>query len=166
VAAGGDPAPLFELEISRMTASSYIIDLRAKIGNQLLLLPSVAAVIHDGDGSLLLQQKAGSEGWSLPAGGIEPGETPQEAIRREVLEETGKTVLSERLLDVLGGKDFRYTYPNGHQVEYTVALFRCEIDSRDSYPLDNETVALRFFAKADMPKLGLPYPEDLLFRYD
>jgi hypothetical protein len=64
--------------------------------------------------------------------------------------------LNSQLLGVLGGKDFRYTYPNGHEVEYTVALFRCEVDSRNSEALDNETVDLRFFSKANMPKLGFP----------
>jgi 8-oxo-dGTP pyrophosphatase MutT (NUDIX family) len=34
---------------------------------------------------LLLQEKASGERWSLPAGAIEPGETPEQAIVREVL---------------------------------------------------------------------------------
>ncbi|AGS20299.1 NUDIX domain-containing protein [Rhizobium etli] len=63
--------------------TSHIMELRGLIGNRLLLVPSVAAVIHDDEGNLLLQEKA-SEGWSLPAGAIEPGETPQEAVIREV----------------------------------------------------------------------------------
>ncbi|MHC2454582.1 8-oxo-dGTP pyrophosphatase MutT (NUDIX family) [Rhizobium leguminosarum] len=71
----------------------YLMELRGLIGNRLLLLPSVAAVIHDHAGNLLLQEKASGEGWSLPAGAIEPGETPQEAIIREVMEETGLTIV-------------------------------------------------------------------------
>lgn len=65
--------------------TSYIMELRGLVGNRLLLLPSVAAVIHDRKGNLLLQEKASGEGWSLPAGAIEPGETPQEAVMREVM---------------------------------------------------------------------------------
>lgn len=147
-----------------MPASSYILDLRAKIGNQLLLLPGVAAVIHDNDGRLLLQRKAGPEGWSLPAGAIEPGEAPHDALRREVLEETGQAVVASEIIGVFGGEAFRHTYPNGHQVEYTVILFRCTLAEGASHPIDAETVELRYFTRADMPALALPYPTTLLFQ--
>lgn len=50
---------------------SYIQTLREKIGTSLLLCPSVAAAILDSDGQILLQEKSGGEGWSLPAGAIE-----------------------------------------------------------------------------------------------
>lgn len=146
-----------------MTASSYITDLRAKIGHDLLLLPSIAALIHDAEGRLLLQRKAGSEGWSLPAGGIEPGETPEDALHREVLEETGGCITAAVLVAVLGGDEFRYRYPNGDLVEYTVAVFRCELASFDLEPADPETQELRFFSQADMPGLAQPYPETVLF---
>lgn len=79
--------------------ASYLMELRGLVGRRLLLVPSVAAVIQDGDGRLLLQEKASGEGWSLPAGAIEPGETPQEAIMREVLEETG---LKAAPVEILG----------------------------------------------------------------
>jgi hypothetical protein len=53
--------------------SSYRMQLRGLIGNRLLLLPSVAAIIRDHAGNLFLQEKASDEGWSLPAGAIEHG---------------------------------------------------------------------------------------------
>ena len=52
---------------------SYVRQLRKKVGNDLILSPSVAAVIHDHEGRLLLQEKSSGEAWSLPAGGIELG---------------------------------------------------------------------------------------------
>jgi 8-oxo-dGTP pyrophosphatase MutT (NUDIX family) len=127
-------------EICLMT--SYAMGLRGLVGSRLLLLPSVAAVIHDHAGNLLLQEKDSGEGWSLPAGAIEPGETPQEAVVREVMEETGLTVLPASILGVFGGHGFRYTYPNGDQVEYVVTLFKCHV-LRDSgaWP-DAETISL------------------------
>ena len=73
--------------------SDYIKDIRSKIGNIPLMLPSVAAVILNGDGELLLQEKT-NEPWSLPAGMIELGESPKEAMVREVREETGLVVKS------------------------------------------------------------------------
>jgi 8-oxo-dGTP pyrophosphatase MutT (NUDIX family) len=139
------------------------MELRRLIGNRLLLLPSVAAVVHDANGHLLLQEKASGEGWSLPAGAIEPGEAPQEAVTREVMEETGYTVFSTSILGVFGGREFRYTYPNGHQVEYVVTLFKCQGLAEQIPWTDNETRSLRYFAINDMPPLALPYPLSMLF---
>ena len=146
-----------------MSISSYISDLRKKIGNDLLLLPSVAAVIMDSEGKILLQEKAGGEAWSLPAGGIEPGESPQQAVIREVLEETGLHVSVERILGVVGGADFRYQYPNNDVVEYTGVIFRCRVIGVSVPPCDSETVSVEYFSEQNMPRLALPYPMDLLF---
>lgn len=142
---------------------SYIQALREKVGPGLLLCPSVAAVIVDSDGRVLLQEKASGEGWSLPAGAIEPGETPVDAVIREVMEETGYPVSVERILGVFGGEAFRYTYPNGDHVEYVVTLYRCRIVGSQQPITDGETKSLRYFSPADMPDLGLPYPKALLF---
>jgi 8-oxo-dGTP diphosphatase len=51
-------------------------------------------------GRLLLTRYAGSGRWSLPGGGIDHGEQPQEALHREVHEETGLRLGDVRLADV------------------------------------------------------------------
>lgn len=38
--------------------------------------------------------------WQLPGGGIEPGETPAEAVLREIDEETSQQVVLDRLIDI------------------------------------------------------------------
>ncbi|SDG68173.1 ADP-ribose pyrophosphatase YjhB, NUDIX family [Paraburkholderia phenazinium] len=143
---------------------TYINWLRKKVGSDLLLSPSVAAVIHDNEGKLLLQEKSSGETWSLPAGGIELGESPQEAIVREVMEETGYAVRIHSILGVFGGRSFRYTYPNGDHVEYVVTLFQCKIIGGSAVPSDSETKSTQYFGRCDMPELALPYPKDDLFR--
>ena len=148
-----------------MPTSLYIEELRRLVGTRLLLLPGVAASIVNERGELLLQEKSG-EPWSLPAGTIEPGETPEQAIVREVGEETGLAVRPRRLLGVFGGREFRYRYPNGDEVEYTVVLFRCVITGRTGRALDDETASLRYVARWRMPPLALPYPHDALFGAD
>jgi 8-oxo-dGTP pyrophosphatase MutT (NUDIX family) len=143
--------------------SPYFKQLRAKIGHDLLMMPGVAAVIRDSSGRLLLQEKSSGEGWSLPAGAIEPGESPEQAIVREVLEETGLVVTPKEILGVFGGRDFRYVYPSGDAVEYTIVLYRCVATGASSTTLDPETKALQYFARAEMPRLALPYPTGALF---
>jgi 8-oxo-dGTP diphosphatase len=58
-------------------------------------IPCAGAVIKDAAGRLLLIRRGHEPGaglWSLPGGRIEPGETDQQAVVREVLEETGLRV--------------------------------------------------------------------------
>ena len=55
-------------------------------------VPCVGALVHDDEGRLLLVRRRNEPGagrWSVPGGRVEPGETDADAVRREVLEETG-----------------------------------------------------------------------------
>ena len=70
-----------------------------------------------GDEVLLIRHVQTADGrsyWLLPGGGIEPPESPEECVAREMLEETGLTVQVERLLlDVAstgGWYDREHTY--------------------------------------------------------
>ncbi|MGW2095032.1 NUDIX hydrolase [Promicromonospora sukumoe] len=60
------------------------------------------AVITDATGRLLLPHwsEGTSAGWTMPGGGIDPGEHPADAAVREVLEETGFHVELDGLLGV------------------------------------------------------------------
>ena len=58
-------------------------------------MPCVGAVVTDRDARLLLIRRGHDPGaglWSLPGGHVEPGETDEAAVVREVAEETGLDV--------------------------------------------------------------------------
>ncbi len=92
------------------------------------------------------------------------GESPQEVIVREVMEETGYAIRIHGILGVFGGRSFRYTYPSGDHVEYVVTLFQCKIVSGSGIPSDSETGSIKYFGRHEMPKLALSYPKEELFR--
>ncbi|PEX82612.1 NUDIX domain-containing protein [Bacillus cereus] len=143
-----------------MSMSLYYKKIREQLGNELIFMPSVAAVIKNKQGDTLFQYPGG-EYWSLPAGAIELGETPEEAIVREVWEETGLKVQVKQEKGVFGGKEFRHTYSNGDQVEYIVVVFECEVIGGELKSIDEESLKLQYFPLSEKPPLSLPYPDEI-----
>lgn len=145
-----------------MPISEYYRALRQKVGAELLIIPAVAAVIRNAEDEILLIRKVGEQLWGLPAGAIEPGETPSRALRREVFEETGLMVTPERVAGVFGGEQYSYEYSNGDKVEYSVVVFDCSIVKGTLRSRDGEADKLKYFKEEELPELTIPYPVDIL----
>lgn len=66
-----------------------------------------AAIVKKGDKILLgIRGKEPEKGrWVLPGGGVREGETPEEAVKREILEETGLKVRIDKKIGVYRTKD-------------------------------------------------------------
>ena len=107
--------------------SPFIRRLRELIGNELLVLPSAAVLPRDDRGRVLLVRLIDSGLWATIGGAIEPDESPQEAALREAEEEAGVRLKLGPILDVLGGPEYRLTYPNGDQASYVVTVFDATI---------------------------------------
>ena len=145
-----------------MAISPYMRSLREAVGHQLVLVPAVAAIVRDGGGRVLVLQKVEDGRWSLPAGGIDPGEAPHQAVARELAEETGLVARSARLVAALGGEPFRTRYPNGDAVEFTVCVFECAVDAGEPVAADGEAGRFAWVAPERVAeRLDLPYPPEL-----
>lgn len=79
-----------------------------------------AVLLHDGKLVLVLRRNAPFKGkYALPGGFVEFGEALEDAVRREVREETGLAAVVQRLLGVYGGPD---RDPRGHTISVAYVL--------------------------------------------
>ena len=91
----------------------------------------VAAVIFDAAGRIFATQRGYGEWkdwWEFPGGKIEPGETPEQALRREIHEELDADIEVGKLLRTID-----YDYPSFH---LTMHCFKCRL--KEQSPIANE----------------------------
>jgi len=103
----------------------------------------VRALVIDSEGRLLLIQPRYAEGWTLPGGGLERGETVLEALARELKEETAVIVTAAPKL--IGVYSHEREFPGDHVILYLVMDFK-----PGKFAASLEIVDARFF---DMDKL-------------
>ncbi|MDX3238909.1 NUDIX hydrolase [Streptomyces sp. ME03-5709C] len=96
--------------------------------------PGISAAIVVQEGRVLMVRRRMREGelsWQFPAGGIEAGESPEEAAVRETLEETGLAVSSIKLLG-------ERVHP---KTERLMSYTACDVVSGTAYVADEEELA-------------------------
>lgn len=92
----------------------------------------VAAVIREGGRVFATQRGYGNykDWWEFPGGKIEPGETPEAAVVREIQEELGTKVAVDRFLTTV-----EYDYPEFH---LSMDCFFCHIEEGELTLLEHE----------------------------
>jgi len=95
--------------------------------------------------------------WGLPKGGVEPGETPEQAALREIEEETGMAGVVER---ELGSIDYWfYARDRGGRIHKTVHFFLVRATDGTTEAHDDEVREARWMDARDALRL-MTYPNE------
>jgi 8-oxo-dGTP pyrophosphatase MutT (NUDIX family) len=129
----------------------FITRLRAQVGTHPLWLTGVSAVVLDDAGRVLLGRRADNGRWAVISGILEPGEQPGVAVAREVLEETGVTVVVDGLAAVDADRDV-VVYPNGDQAQYLDLTFACRAVDGEARVADDESTDVGWFHPDALPE--------------
>ena len=80
--------------------------------NPILYRPNVAAILQREDGKIFIAERINIPGaWQFPQGGVDDGETADQALFRELAEEIG---VQAELLEVISRREgYRYAFPKG-----------------------------------------------------
>lgn len=116
----------------------------------------VAAIIRDSEGRIFATQRGYGEWkdwWEFPGGKMEEGETPEEALKREIWEELDTRVAVERLVQTV-----EWDYPAFH---LTMHCYLCHVES--GHLLLKEHEAARWLRADELESVGwLPADRDLV----
>ena len=84
----------------------------------------VAAIIHDSGNRIFATQRGSGDWknwWEFPGGKVEPGETPEQALKREIWEELETRIVVERFVLTV-----EWDYPKFH---LTMHCYLCHVES-------------------------------------
>lgn len=120
-------------------------------GGGLRVRVTCGVVVLDERERVLLMHRRGDGTWGLPGGGLEPGETWEQAARRECREETGWDVDLRGLLGIYSDPGTQvHRYPSGDTVHFVGAVFLGS-PRRRSGESDGEATELGWFPLDRLP---------------
>jgi ADP-ribose pyrophosphatase YjhB (NUDIX family) len=109
-----------------------------------LTLGAVAVMVREEE--ILLVRSRYRTGWHLPGGFIEPPESVEDGIRREVREETGYRLESAKLVGVIGGRR-KWALVGGYTVVFLSSDFSVESERQPDW----EIAEARWFDRRSLP---------------
>lgn len=131
---------------------NYIMELRKYVGSRPIIACGAGAIIVNLENKVLMQRRADNNCWAFVGGMMELGESIEETVRREVLEEVGIELGKLDFFKVYSGKDFYYKYPNGHEVYNVINIFIAKGDYCNISIDHDEVIEAQFFDLDKMPE--------------
>lgn len=135
-------------------SESWLGKLRQVIGSQLVLVPGTRIVIENDEGKILLDHRADFRVWALPGGGAEVGESLDQTIAREVLEECGLVIHSVTPFGFGNNPAWETTtFPNGDVTQNFALMFTTREFSGRPRPLDGESLGYQWCDPHHLPEM-------------
>lgn len=105
-----------------------------------------AAITNETGRILCVRMNYATRAWTTPGGRVEVGESPLDALKREVLEESGLDVVAEELVGV-------YSKPYKDDI---VLFFRARVIAHNPWQPNDEIAQMGYFGRDDLPEpMGL-----------
>lgn len=134
-----------------MPTPDFVLELRKKIGHDLMWSPGVAGVVINEAGEVLLCRRADNGEWTTITGMLDPGEHPVDGLLREIEEETAVQARVERLIEV--STTDVVTFANGDRSQFLTLAFRCAYVGGQAMVNDDESADVAWFAPEDLPPM-------------
>ena len=126
-----------------------------RVGREGVLRPGASGVIFDAARErILLTRREDNGRWCIPGGGMDAGESAEEACVRELLEETGLEVRVTKLIGIYTNPDMLMEYPDGNRIQPVAFSFECEITGGE-LGLSDETTEVGWYTETDMKTMDI-----------
>lgn len=132
---------------------SYIGEMRKFVGHAPIMAVAAMGILYNEEKGLLLEKRTDTGEWCTPGGAIELGESLEDALKREIKEETNLDIANPKLFDIKA--NVHMVYPNKDEVYYTDVVYEINEFFGDLKP-DKESTELKFFDLDNLPKNIMP----------
>ncbi|MBE5958358.1 MAG: NUDIX domain-containing protein [Lachnospiraceae bacterium] len=131
----------------------YILDLRKieGVGHRPLQMVAADVILFDAQGRVLLEKRTDDGTYCVPGGSMELGETPEEAAKRELFEETGLIAKELHFINVEAGEQCHFIYPNGDEVYAVDINYFCDSYEGTMKNQEGEVDGLKFYSVGELP---------------
>ena len=124
-------------------------------------LLAVRAVIRDKSGNILILKRASScnygDLWNLPGGKVDYGQRAEEAVKREILEETSLNIESTQFLFYMDGLP-----EEPGDEHYLTLIFSCVV--KGSIELNDESSRYSWVGRGDIHRYKFAFDSDLIIK--
>jgi ADP-ribose pyrophosphatase YjhB (NUDIX family) len=135
-----------------MARVDYLHDPNAPVANSLVVGSS--AIVVDDESRILLQRRSDSGNWALPGGTMNIGESLAQSLVREVKEETGFDVRTDRIVGIYSDPGHVFAYDDGEvRQEFNICI-ACTIESGTLH-VSSESTAVDFFTVDEIPEIQM-----------